>query len=132
MVKESTPDLNHHVRYIHTKILLIDPLGDDPIIVTGSANFSPDSVSSNDENMLLIRGSNTAVADVYVTEFMRLFTHYEFRYAVTKSRRAPAMRSFSGQAVTARKTLAVDDIWAQRWYQPHSARDKERHLFVGT
>ncbi|MCA1695711.1 MAG: phospholipase D-like domain-containing protein [Actinobacteria bacterium] len=130
-VKESTLDLNQHVRYIHTKYLLIDPLGDDPIIITGSANFSPDSVSSNDENMLLIRG-NTAVADVYVTEFMRLFTHYEFRHAVTKPRPASATRSLSGQAVTARKTLAVNDTWAQRWYQPNSARDKERHLFAGT
>jgi phosphatidylserine/phosphatidylglycerophosphate/cardiolipin synthase-like enzyme len=130
-VKESTLDLNQHVRYIHTKYLLIDPLGDDPIIITGSANFSPDSVSSNDENMLLIR-ANTAVADVYVTEFMRLFTHYEFRHAITKPRPAPATRSLSGQAVTARKTLAVNDTWAQRWYQPNSARDKERHLFAGT
>jgi phosphatidylserine/phosphatidylglycerophosphate/cardiolipin synthase-like enzyme len=65
MGQESTLDLNQHVRYIHTKYLLIDPLGDDPVIITGSANFSPDSVSSNDENMLLIR-ANTAVADVYV------------------------------------------------------------------
>jgi phosphatidylserine/phosphatidylglycerophosphate/cardiolipin synthase-like enzyme len=130
-VKESTLDLNQHVRYIHTKFLLIDPLGDDPIVITGSANFSPDSVSSNDENMLLIRG-NTAVADVYLTEFMRLFTHYEFRYATTTSRRTPATRPLSGQAITARKTLTVNDTWAQRWYQPHSARDKERHLFAGT
>ena len=43
-----------------------------------------------------------------------------------------ATPSLSGQAVTARKTLAVNDTWAQRWYQPNSARDKERHLFAGT
>ena len=63
---------------------------------------------------------------------MRLFTHYEFRHAITKPHPASATRSLSGQAVTARKTLAIDDIWAQRWYQPNSARDKERHLFAGT
>jgi hypothetical protein len=43
-----------------------------------------------------------------------------------------ATPSLSGQAVTARKTFAVNDTWAQRWYQPNSARDKERHLFAGT
>jgi phosphatidylserine/phosphatidylglycerophosphate/cardiolipin synthase-like enzyme len=32
---------NHgHVFFLHSKILLIDPLSDDPLICTGSANFS--------------------------------------------------------------------------------------------
>ena len=70
--------LNQHVSYIHSKFLLHDPLGADPIIVTGSANFSANSTNSNDENMLLIRG-NTRVADIYFTEFNRLFFHYYFR-----------------------------------------------------
>ncbi len=127
---ESTLGLNEHAKFIHTKFLLIDPLGDDPVVVTGSANFSPASVSSNDENMLVIRG-NTAVADVYVTEFMRLFTHYEFRYSLRKRmpRRSLAVEE---QPVTARRHLAPDDSWVQRWYQPGSAREKERHLFAGT
>jgi phosphatidylserine/phosphatidylglycerophosphate/cardiolipin synthase-like enzyme len=128
--QESTLGLNNHARFIHTKYLLLDPLTDDPTVITGSANFSPASVSANDENMLLIRG-NTAVADVYLTEFMRLFTHYEFRYALTKSH-TPTARPLTGQAVTARHTLATDDTWAHRWYQPGSARDKERRLFAGT
>ena len=32
--------LNRHVAFIHDKFLLCDPLGPDPIVVTGSANFS--------------------------------------------------------------------------------------------
>jgi len=60
------------------KFLLMDPLGDDPIVVTGSANFSEASTNDNDENMLLIRG-NQRVADIYFTEFNRLFNHYYFR-----------------------------------------------------
>jgi phosphatidylserine/phosphatidylglycerophosphate/cardiolipin synthase-like enzyme len=32
--------LNRHVSYVHSKFLLRDPLGADPIVVTGSANFS--------------------------------------------------------------------------------------------
>jgi len=27
--------------YIHTKFMLVDPLSDDPLVVRGSANFSP-------------------------------------------------------------------------------------------
>ncbi len=70
--------LNVHVAYIHSKFLLVDPLGNDPVIVTGSANFSEDSTNSNDENMIIIRGDKR-VADIYFTEFNRLFNHYYFR-----------------------------------------------------
>jgi phosphatidylserine/phosphatidylglycerophosphate/cardiolipin synthase-like enzyme len=67
-----------HVLYVHTKYMLVDPLGDTPTVVVGSANFSAASTTDNDENMLVIRG-DTAVADVYLGEFMRLFSHYAFR-----------------------------------------------------
>jgi phosphatidylserine/phosphatidylglycerophosphate/cardiolipin synthase-like enzyme len=73
--------LNTHVAYIHSKFLLRDPLGDDPVVVTGSANFSAASTTGNDENMLVIRG-NQRVADIYFTEFNRLFNHYYFRAVV--------------------------------------------------
>jgi hypothetical protein len=84
--------LNQHVAYIHSKFLLMDPLGADPIVVTGSANFSEPSTTGNDENMLIIRGDRR-VADIYFTEFNRLFNHYYFRAvhqrAAGDSRAAP-------------------------------------------
>lgn len=69
---------NKHVSFIHSKFLLKDPLGNDPIVVTGSANFSEPSTNENDENMVVIRG-DMRVADIYFTEFNRLFFHYYFR-----------------------------------------------------
>jgi phosphatidylserine/phosphatidylglycerophosphate/cardiolipin synthase-like enzyme len=66
------------VFFIHTKFLLVDPLSNDPLVCTGSANFSGESLKSNDENMLLIRG-NTRVADIYLTEFDRIFRHFYSR-----------------------------------------------------
>src|SRR5205823_1615734 len=66
-IREKLTGLNVHVQYIHTKYMLIDPLGDDPIVITGSANFSAASTNGNDENMLVIRG-DTRVADVYLGE----------------------------------------------------------------
>ncbi len=77
-LKERLTGLNSHVRYIHNKFMLIDPLSDDPIVVTGSANFSDASTRRNDENMVITRG-NTRVADIYLGEFMRLFSHHAFR-----------------------------------------------------
>jgi len=49
--------------------------------VTGSANFSEASTRTNDENMLVIKG-NTRVADIYLGEYMRLYSHYAYREAV--------------------------------------------------
>jgi phosphatidylserine/phosphatidylglycerophosphate/cardiolipin synthase-like enzyme len=73
-------------QYIHDKFMLVDPLGDDPIVVTGTANFSRPSQVDNDENMVVIRG-NLRVADIYFGEFMRIFDHLYSRYIVGKMKK---------------------------------------------
>jgi phosphatidylserine/phosphatidylglycerophosphate/cardiolipin synthase-like enzyme len=83
-IDEITDDA--HVLYVHTKYMLIDPLGPKPIIVVGSANFSEPSTDKNDENMLVIEG-NKSLADIYLGEFMRLFSHYAFRESLSFRRR---------------------------------------------
>ena len=128
-IREVTLGANKHVRFVHTKFLLIDPLSDDPIVVTGSANFSKASTVSNDENMLIIRG-DTDVADTYLTEFMRLFTHYEFRARVAS---APGSAGTAAATVTrGRRFLDSTSTWVRRWYEPGSARAKERQMFAGS
>jgi phosphatidylserine/phosphatidylglycerophosphate/cardiolipin synthase-like enzyme len=72
-----------NVNWIHTKFMLIDPLGSKPVTLTGSANWSEPSVTDNDENVLVIRG-DTRVADIYFGEFMRLFAHHRFRESVKR------------------------------------------------
>ncbi|OFY66223.1 MAG: hypothetical protein A2V64_01880 [Bacteroidetes bacterium RBG_13_43_22] len=75
--------LNTHVMYVHTKFLLKDPLSKEPVVATGSANFSAAATDTNDENMIIIKG-NRRVADIYFTEFMRVFNHYYFRWIIKK------------------------------------------------
>src|SRR5262249_24650908 len=75
---EGNESFLHKGIHIHSKIILADPFGSDPILVTGSANYSTNSTTSNDENSVIIRG-DFAVADIYVTEFMRMFEQYHFR-----------------------------------------------------
>jgi len=115
-------ELNQHVSYIHSKILLRDPLGADPIVVSGSANFSAASTTNNDENMLLIRG-NRRVADIYFTEFNRLFNHYYFR-AVQENPRART-------TTTTTATLFLDET-GERWvskYAPGKLRAKRIAIY---
>ena len=81
---EGKESFHHAGIHIHSKIIMVDPFGSDPIIVTGSANFSNNSTEVNDSNSMILRGF-TAVADIYATEFMRMFEHYHFRAKEAKA-----------------------------------------------
>jgi phosphatidylserine/phosphatidylglycerophosphate/cardiolipin synthase-like enzyme len=118
-LEERLTDLNSHVRYIHNKFMLIDPLSDDPIVIGGSANFSVPSTEDNDENMLVIRG-NKRVADIYLGEFMRLYSHHAFR-EFAESEREPNPKL---------KFLRVDDWWKEHFGD--SSRSRRRTYFAGT
>lgn len=97
------PGIGEHVQWVHTKFMLIDPLSRTPTVITGSANFSEasTSTSTNNENMLVIRGDRR-VADIYLGEFLRVYSHYAFREAVAIAR-ARHQTSFQPQH------LAADD-----------------------
>ena len=110
-----------HVFFVHTKFMLIDPLTDDPKIFTGSANFSPNSLTSNDENMLLIRGDKQ-VADVYLTEFMRLLNHFYFRQVANR-------KAKDGKSDPTVAHLSEDDSWIAGHFRSENYRSKRRELF---
>ena len=110
-----------HVFFIHTKYMGIDVMTDHPFIFTGSANFSPNSLTSNDENMLLIRG-DTQVADVYVTEFFRLLNHFYFRQVANRMAR-------DGESDPNIRFLKEDDKWVASHFREENYRSKRRELF---
>ena len=111
-----------HVFYVHTKIMAIDALADEPLVFSGSANFSPASLLGNDENMLLIRGDGR-VADIYVTEFFRLFNHFYFRYVAQET--AKRNRGDVNRIVF----LEEDDSWTDASYTPGRYHCRRRELF---
>jgi len=108
------------VFFVHTKFLLVDPLSEDPLVCSGSANFSPDSLLSNDENMLLIRG-NTRVADIYLTEFDRIFRHFYFRDVANK------IEAEGGEAEGA--FLQETSVWTDNYFKPGTFKTRRREMF---
>ena len=111
--------------YVHTKYLVIDVLTDDPLIFTGSANFSSNSLLTNDENMLLIRGDKR-VADIYLTEFMRLFRHFYFR---------DFMRRMIDENISSDRKPGFLEVDSEKWLERHFTEwkfnSKRRELFKG-
>ncbi|HEY7353198.1 MAG TPA: phospholipase D-like domain-containing protein, partial [Terriglobales bacterium] len=116
------PKNDGFVFFVHTKFLLIDPLSDDPLVCSGSANFSSNSLLQNDENMLLIRG-NTRVADIYMTEFDRIFRHFYFRDIANE---------LAGSATSDQATsifLDETDGWSESYFKPGTLKCNRRLMF---
>ena len=97
-------------------MILADPFGEMPLLVTGSANFSHNSTAVNDENSLVISGQS-GVIDIYATDFMRLFEQYHFR----------AFRAAGDTPLG----LASDDSWSVKFYVVGSPEAHDRQLFAG-
>jgi phosphatidylserine/phosphatidylglycerophosphate/cardiolipin synthase-like enzyme len=121
LTERSNP-LNRN-RYIHNKFMLVDPLSEDPLVVTGSANFSRPSQRINDENMLIVRG-NTRVADIYFGEFMRVFDHHYARYLV----RVLTDEGRSDPEAGYLKENTSD--WLPPHFNPASYKSKRRRYFT--
>lgn len=122
-LKEELTRAKGNIFFVHTKYLLIDPLSNDPLICTGSANFSENSLTSNDENMLLIRGS-TRVADIYMTEFDRLFRHFYFRDVANET----ATKLKKGERPK-KVFLEEDDTWTRDYFFEGGFKSRRREMF---
>jgi phosphatidylserine/phosphatidylglycerophosphate/cardiolipin synthase-like enzyme len=116
-VAEHLTGLDTHVNFTHTKFMLVDPLGEHPLVISGSGNFSDPSVHENDENMLVIQ-DDPRVADIYLGEFMRLFNHFYFRFLASKTL-AGDRGGF----------LSPDDRWVRRYFDASTPSCRQRLLF---
>lgn len=65
---------------IHSKIVVIDPFGDDPYVITGSHNFGPKASSTNDDNLIII--NERRVVEEYAVNIMAVYDHYRWRYSL--------------------------------------------------
>ena len=90
---------------------------------SGSANFSSNSLLQNDENMLLIRG-DTRVADIYLTEFDRIFRHFYFRNVANEieAKGKNAKGAF----------LSEDSSWTDSYFKPAAFKTRRREMFFAT
>lgn len=142
-VGEKLSGVNNFVKYLHTKYLFIDPLSDDPLVISGSANFSDASTVNNDENMIVIKG-NTTVADIYLGEFMRLWNHFYFRDIANRYAKIAAQKLAKSGAKTpaaakgakvkpgdASPYLVSDDSWTNGYFGKDFMRTRVRELFQG-
>lgn len=81
--KQFEANIGHAI--IHSKVIVIDPFSEKPVVITGSHNFSSTASKANDENFIIIKGDR-ALAEAYAVNAMGAFAHYRWRATLGKKK----------------------------------------------
>jgi len=117
--REELKKLARAFAMVHSKVILVDPLGPNPVVITGSHNLGPKASSTNDENLLIIRGA-PGLAAAYATNVMAIYNQYRWRFRLQVQ---PVDKRWKG--------LLDGDTWQKWYFAPDSARLREVNFWVG-
>jgi phosphatidylserine/phosphatidylglycerophosphate/cardiolipin synthase-like enzyme len=95
---------------VHSKVICIDAFGDNPVLITGSHNFSSAASESNDENFVIVQGQKE-LAQAYAVHIYSVYRHYRWRQYVAKTQA-------SGKNPWAK--LTSDDSWQDNYINDES------------
>ena len=63
---------------VHSKVIVLDPAGGNPVVMTGSHNFSGRASTKNDDNLVIIRGDNQ-LALTYAARIASIYGTYRWQ-----------------------------------------------------
>lgn len=104
---------------VHSKVVLIDPFSNHPVLLTGSHNLGPKASGVNDENLLIIRDA-PGLAAAYATNIMAIYNQYRWRF---RRQTQPENKRWKG--------LHDNDTWQNGYLKPGSAALREINFWVG-
>lgn len=73
---------------IHSKVVVLDPLGENPVVMTGSHNLGFKASSENDDNLVIVEG-NAPLAAAYAINIIAIFQTYRWNSYVEAHRQDP-------------------------------------------
>jgi phosphatidylserine/phosphatidylglycerophosphate/cardiolipin synthase-like enzyme len=68
--------------HIHSKVIVFDPFGKNPVVMTGSHNFGFKASSKNDDNLMIAEG-NAPLAAAYAVNIIAIYEAYRWNAYVT-------------------------------------------------
>jgi phosphatidylserine/phosphatidylglycerophosphate/cardiolipin synthase-like enzyme len=74
--------------HIHSKVIVLDPFGDNPVVMTGSHNLGFKASSANDDNLMIVEG-NQALAASYAANIIAIYQAYRWNSYVEAHRQDP-------------------------------------------
>lgn len=75
---------------VHSKVIVIDPFGAKPVLMTGSHNLGFKASSKNDDNLVIIEGAGSLAA-AYAANIIGVYQNYRWNCYVEQHRRDPKM-----------------------------------------
>ncbi len=75
---------------IHSKVVVIDPFGDNPVVMTGSHNMGVKASQFNDDNLNIIQG-HKALAKEYAVNVLSIYDHFHWRYTLANLKNKTAV-----------------------------------------
>ena len=100
-VAGENPENRYDNVMIHSKLIVVDPFGDAPVVMTGSHNLGKKASSENDDNLVIVTGAS-GLAREYAVYIQVVFDAYKWRYE-RGQRSSPGVNTWNG--------LARDDTW---------------------
>jgi phosphatidylserine/phosphatidylglycerophosphate/cardiolipin synthase-like enzyme len=73
---------------IHSKVIVIDPFGENPVVMTGSHNLGFKASNANDDNLVVIEG-NAPLAAAYAINIIAIYQTYHWNSYVEAHRKDP-------------------------------------------
>jgi len=73
---------------IHSKVIVLDPFGENPVVMTGSHNLGFKASSENDDNLVVVEG-NAPLAVSYALNIIAIFQAYRWNSYVEAHRQDP-------------------------------------------
>lgn len=104
---------------IHDKIVVIDPMTPDCVVIFGSHNQGYRASYANDENFVIVRG-HQQLAAAYATHVMDVYDHYRWRFTLKTTSVEDA---FSGLDPTPK--------WQDGYLKPDSDARREALFWTG-
>ena len=97
---------------IHSKVVIVDPFGAEPVVITGSHNLGPKASADNDDNLVIIEHAPGLAAE-YAVNILGVYGHYKWLYN-------QSLAAKKGPKTGARSSPQYDgnydnDTW-QEWY----------------
>jgi hypothetical protein len=75
---------------IHSKVIVLDPFGENPVVMTGSHNLGFKASSENDDNLAIVEG-NAPLAAAYAVNIIAIFQTYRWNSYVSHNQSNPEM-----------------------------------------
>ena len=74
--------------HVHSKVIVLDPFGPNPVVMTGSHNLGFKASHENDDNLMILQG-NAPLAAAYAANIIAIYQTYRWNAYVEAHRQDP-------------------------------------------